>query len=103
MTRSKRLVCGAANRQITFYDLTSTNYFVPTSTIKDLVALPTCMEYYRWPEKTEGKIETLLVGDSLGNVHKYDFKYITKKQLLSKINLQNKIQKFEYFWIIMLR
>ena len=74
MTRSKRLVCGAANRQITFYDLTSTNYFVPTSTIKDLVALPTCMEYYRWPEKTEGKIETLLVGDSLGNVHKYDFK-----------------------------
>jgi hypothetical protein len=32
------------------------------------------MEYYKWPEKTEGKIETLLVGDSLGNVHKYDFK-----------------------------
>ena len=74
MTLSRRLVAGSANRQISFYDLNSTNYSVPTSRIEDLVAIPTCLEYFRWPAKTEGKLETILVGDSLGNIHKYDFK-----------------------------
>ena len=38
------------------------------------------MEYYRWPQNSESnkntqqeKYETLLVGDDLGIIHKYDF------------------------------
>jgi len=58
---------------ISFYDLNSTNHNVPVSRIEDLPAIPLCMEYYRWPDNTEGKIETLLVGDGLGHLHKYDF------------------------------
>ena len=74
MTVSKKLVAASANRMISFYDLTSTNYQLPYSRIEGLVGIPLCMEYYAWPPKNnEGKLETLLVGDDLGVCHKYDF------------------------------
>ena len=31
------------------------------------------MEYYKWPKNNDGKYETLIVGDELGIVHKWDF------------------------------
>jgi len=74
MTVSKKLVAASANRMISFYDLSSTNYQLPYSRIEGLVGIPLCMEYYAWPPKnSEGKLETLLVGDDLGICHKYDF------------------------------
>jgi len=73
MTHSKRLVAASANRMISFYDLGSTNYSVPTSRIEGLVGIPLCMEYYRWPKNKDGKFETLLVGDDLGICHSYNF------------------------------
>ena len=71
----KRLVAASANRMISFYDLSSTNYNVPTSRIEGLVGIPLCMEYYKWPENNnkDGKKETLLVGDDLGIIHMYNF------------------------------
>ena len=61
---------------ISFYDLKATNNDKPCSRIEDLVGIPLCMEYYRWPSHNikDGKLETLLVGDDLGICHKYDFK-----------------------------
>lgn len=75
MTASKKLVAASANRMISFYDLTSTNYQQPFSRIEGLVGIPLCMEYYAWDAKKSegGKLETLLVGDDLGICHKYDF------------------------------
>lgn len=62
------------------------------SKIENLLAIPLCLEYYRWTstsfidediviehkskdDKDGGrkKLETLLVGDDLGVIHKYDF------------------------------
>jgi len=73
MTFSKRLVAASANRMISFYDLQSTNYYVPTSRIEGLVGIPLCMEYYKWQQVNDGKYETLLVGDDLGICHMYNF------------------------------
>lgn len=73
MTHSKRLVAASANRMISFYDLNSTNFNVPVSRIENLVGIPLCMEYYKWPKNNEGKNETLLVGDDLGICHMYNF------------------------------
>jgi hypothetical protein len=50
------------------------NYSVPSSRFEDLLAVPTCMEYYKWPDKnSDGKYETLLVGDSIGIITVYNF------------------------------
>ena len=59
----------------TGYDMGKTQiYSQPTSRLEDLLAVPTCMEYYRWPEKnSDGKYETLLVGDSIGIITVYNF------------------------------
>lgn len=74
MTFSKRLVAASANRMISFYDLSSTQYSTPTSRIEGLVGIPLCLEYYNWREsnqKTDDKYETLLVGDDLGIIKMY--------------------------------
>ena len=74
MTGSKRLVAGTANRMISFYDLKATQISVPTSRFEDLIGIPLCMEYYRWPqENNEGKYETLIVGNVLGLCTMYNF------------------------------
>jgi WD40 repeat protein len=74
MTLSKRLIAASANRMISFYDLSSTQYMIPTSRIEGLVGIPLCLEYYRWPENNnDQKLETLLVGDDLGICHMYTF------------------------------
>lgn len=73
MTGSKRLVAGSANRMISFYSLDSTNNTAPVSRIEDLVAIPMCLEYYKWPdENTDKKYETLLCGDGLGICHMWN-------------------------------
>ena len=73
MTLSKRLVAASANRMISFYDLSQTNYYTPVSRIENLVGVPLCVEYYPWPKNKEGRYETLLVGDDLGICHLYNF------------------------------
>lgn len=73
MTLSKRLVAASANRMVSFYDLQSTNYAVPTSRIEGLVGIPLCVEYYKWPKNNDSKLETLLIGDDLGICHMYNF------------------------------
>lgn len=74
MTGSKRLVAGTANRMISFYDLKATQISVPTSRFEDLIGIPLCLEYYRWPpENNDGKFETLLVGNELGICTMYNF------------------------------
>lgn len=47
------------------------------------MAVPLCLEYYRWPQSTDtnknaqqDKSETLLVGDDLGIIHMYNFKKV---------------------------
>lgn len=72
MTLSRRLVAASANRMVSFYDLDSTNYNVPVSRIENLVGIPLCIEYYRWPKNNEDKLETLLIGDDLGICHMYN-------------------------------
>jgi len=76
MTKSEYLVAASANRMISFYDMKATNNDKPCSRIEDLVGIPLCMEYYRWPSHNikDGKLETLLVGDDLGICHMYNFK-----------------------------
>lgn len=74
MKGSKKLVAASANRMISFYDLNSTQQNVPSSRFEDLVGIPLCMEYYKWPDNNEKKYETLLVGLDLGICHMYNFK-----------------------------
>ena len=77
MTGSKKLACGSANRMISFYKLDSSQHqnIVVDSRIEDLVAIPTCLEYFKWPESSNknDKYETLLCGDGLGICHLWDF------------------------------
>ena len=74
MTGSKRLVAGSANRMISFYSLESTNHSVVVSRIEDLVAIPMCLDYYKWgDDSNDGKYETLLCGDGLGICHMWNF------------------------------
>lgn len=95
MELSKRLVVASADRKISFYELTNGQKFSPNtvSKIENLLAIPLCLEYYRWTstsyiddemvgEESKGKddkggqqrkLETLLMGDDLGVLHKYDF------------------------------
>lgn len=105
MTGSQKLAVGSSNRRISFYDLKSNKtflaanmnstdsqfgggesengydmgktkiYSVPTDRFEDLLAVPTCMEYYKWPSNnSDSKYETLLVGDSIGIITVYNFK-----------------------------
>lgn len=89
MTASKKLVAASANRMISFYDLASTNYQLPYSRIEGLVGIPLCMEYYAWDKNSEGKLETLLVGDDLGICHKYDFTKVDWHWCQYKLGSQN--------------
>lgn len=88
MTRSKKLACASADRMITFYDLTQGKQHqgTPYSRIENLVGVPHCMDYFDWSTKnTPGEsskkkdtkdvevLETLLVGDDLGIIHRYNF------------------------------
>ena len=95
MTRSKRLAVATADRRISFYELNNGQKFVlnTVSRIEGLLGVPLCMEYYHWKttsyideeivieekecadEKAPDRVkkETLLVGDDLGIVIKYDF------------------------------
>lgn len=94
MSHSRRLVAASADRKISFYELTNGQKFsVNTcSKIENLLNIPLCLEYHRWntisfidddivtedkgkDEKSAGrqKLETLLVGDDLGLITKYDF------------------------------
>lgn len=60
--------------RISFYDLSKTDYNKPVSRIENLVGIPLCLEYYRWPKNNnEDRLETLLVGDDLGIIHMYNF------------------------------
>lgn len=72
--------------RISFYDLTQTNYNVPVSRIENLVGIPLCIEYYRWPasyrpipitdpknkDEKRDTLESLLIGDDLGICHLYN-------------------------------
>jgi len=53
MTHSKRLVAASADRMISFYDINNIGHnnmnTKPVSRIENLVAVPHCLEYYRWP------------------------------------------------------
>ena len=51
MTFSKKLVVATTNRMISFYEINSNNRqnVQPYSRIENLVAVPLCLEYYRWP------------------------------------------------------
>jgi len=94
MTLSKRLVAGSANRMISFYDLSSTQFNIPTSRIEGLVGIPLCIEYYRWPENNnDSNLETLLVGDDLGICHMYTIKSRDWHICTFKIEEQNKEKK----------
>jgi len=94
MSHSKRLVAASADRKISFYEVVNGQKFSLTtcSKIENLLAIPLCLEYHRWTsisfidddivteekgkdEKSSGrqKLETLLVGDDLGIITKYDF------------------------------
>ena len=73
MTGSQRLAVGTLNNMITFYDLNSTNYNTPVSRFVNLLDIPMCMEYYKWPKNNDGKFETLIIGDNHGAVHMYNF------------------------------
>ena len=94
MTHSKRLVAASADRKISFYEVNNGQKFSTQtcSKIENLVAIPLCLEYHKWnttsfidddivvedkgkDEKQSGrqKLETLLVGDDLGIITKYDF------------------------------
>lgn len=82
MTLSKKLVIATMNRMISFYEINSSNRqnIVPYSRLENLVAVPLCLEYYRWPQTSEtnknaqqDKKETILVGDDLGIIHMYNF------------------------------
>lgn len=77
MTLSKRLVAASANRMISFYDLNenknkSPDKIFPTSRIEDLTGIPLCLEYHAYKKESSDKLETLLMGDDLGVMHKYD-------------------------------
>lgn len=74
MSASGTLVAGSANRRISFYKIKSTSFNVPVSRFEDLIGIPLCMEYYFWPQpNNDGKYETLLVGNELGNCTMYNF------------------------------
>ena len=51
MTFSKKLVVATTNRMISFYDLNTNNKqnIKVFSRFENLVAVPLCLEYYRWP------------------------------------------------------
>ena len=55
MTLSKKLVVATMNRMISFYEINSNNRqnIQPYSRFENLVAVPLCLEYYRWPETSE--------------------------------------------------
>lgn len=92
MKHSKRLVAASADRKISFFEVTNGQKFSTQtiSKIENLDAIPLCLEYHQWTtnsyvtvndsddkkdEKNQNKLklETLLVGDDLGMVVKYDF------------------------------
>ena len=85
MSHTKRLAVATTDRMITFYTLdgqTKKNTQEPYSRIEDLPAVPLCLEYYYHSnthraakkDSDESKpIETLLWGDDLGIITKYDF------------------------------
>ena len=85
MSHTKRLAVATTDRMITFYTLnsqTKKNAQEPYSRIEDLPAVPLCLEYYYHSnaqpaakkDSDENKpIETLLWGDDLGIITKYDF------------------------------
>ena len=85
MSHSKRLAVATSDRMISFYGLdgsTRKNSEPPKSRIEDLPAVPLCMEYVKYnhigidakksPEE-EKPLESLLWGDDLGIITKYDF------------------------------
>ena len=78
MSGSKKLACGSANRMISFYkmDQSNQNNLTVDSRIEDLVAIPCCLEYHKWPKtgNKDDKYETLLMGDGLGIGHMWNFK-----------------------------
>ena len=83
MSHTKRLAVATTDRMITFYTLdgqTKKNTQEPYSRIEDLPAVPLCLEYYYHSYRAVKKdsdeskpIETLLWGDDLGIITKYDF------------------------------
>ena len=86
MTLSKRLAIATSDRMISFYTLdgsTKKTTEPPKSRIEDLPAVPLCLEYIRHntsgadPKKNaDGEkkaLETLIWGDDLGIITKYDF------------------------------
>ncbi len=94
MTHSKRLVAASADRTISFFEVMNGQRFSyqTCSKIEGLLAIPLCLEYHRWTttsfiddeivvedkgkdqkSKSRQKLETLLVGDDLGIITKYDF------------------------------
>ena len=83
---------------ISFYDLSSTQYNVPTSRIEGLVGIPLCLEYYRWPENNnDSKLETLLVGDDLGICHMYTLSQKTGTYANTSLKVNTKLLKVGMF------
>jgi hypothetical protein len=97
MSAFKRLAVASSDRMISFYDLAGTSKTKRLySRIENLLGVPQCLEYKSWTEAGSMKaaakakqdentddnidenslptLETLLVGDDLGFIHKYDFK-----------------------------
>ena len=85
MSHSKHLAVATTDRMISFYSLdgsTKKNTEPPKSRIEDLPAVPLCLEYVKHnnvglesKKNSEEKkpLETLLWGDDLGIITKYEF------------------------------
>ena len=88
MSHSKRLAVATSDRMITFYSLdgsTKKTTEPPKSRIEDLPAVPLCLEYIKHntfgmdlkkssgPDGEKKALETLIWGDDLGIITKYDF------------------------------
>jgi WD40 repeat protein len=70
MYHSDYLVVGAADRTVSFYDLSQSNTSinVPVSKVSDYEGVPLCIDYHYFKDL---KKELLFVGDDLGIVHVY--------------------------------
>ena len=86
MSHSKRLAVATSDRMISFYALdgsTKKTTEPPKSRIEDLPAVPLCLEYIKYnthgadlKKNSDGEkkaLETLIWGDDLGIITKYDF------------------------------
>lgn len=98
MQGSGTLVAGTANRRISFYKLKGASSGAakntPFSRFEDLIGIPLCLEYHKWPKNNDGKYETLLVGNELGLCTMYDFHHPDWHHCVYKVDVAD-LQKEE--------